>query len=175
MNGFELIKPGILHIGDLQSFRQEMLDANSSMDGTGPLKRMADITQWLEFNQRLENEETVPDNFVAGEQFIYIRKSDNKIVGMINFRHYFNDYLEKYGGHIGYSVRPSERRKGYAKNMLADCLKICKAHGLARVLITCIPENEGSKRTILANNGIYESTVYCESEDVRLNRYWINF
>ncbi len=57
--------------------------------------------------------------------------------------------------------------------MLSDCLPICKAYGLERVLISCIQGNEGSKRTILANGGKYESTVYCEPDGVYLERYWI--
>ena len=166
-----LIKPDLSYESDIQKFRKEMLDANSSMDGTGPLKRMDNIKEWLEFNQRCENKETVPENWVTCEQFIYVREADNKIVGMIQFRHYFNEFLEKYGGHIGYSVRPDERRKGYAKHMLADCLETCKAYGLEDVLITCIQGNEGSKQTILANCGLYESTVYCEPDNVYLERY----
>lgn len=169
-----LIKPSCYYISDIEAFRKEMLDANSSMDGTGPLRRMENIKEWLEFNKTCENEETVPENWVKCEQFIYVREEDNKIVGMIQFRHYFNGFLEKYGGHIGYSVRPDERRKCYAKRMLAECLEICKAYGLKDVLITCIQGNEGSKRTILANNGVYESTIYCEPDNVYLERYWIH-
>ena len=149
-----LIKPELSFESDIQAFRKEMLDANSSMDGTGPLKRMNNIKQWLEFNQMCENKETVPENWVTCEQYIYVRESDHKIVGMIQFRHYFNEFLEKYGGHIGYSVRPDERRKGYAKMMLADSLNICKLYGLEKVLVTCIQGNEGSRRTILANGGV---------------------
>lgn len=149
-----LIKPELSFESDIQAFRKEMLDANSSMDGTGPLKRMNNIKQWLEFNQMCENKETVPENWVTCEQYIYVRESDHKIVGMIQFRHYFNEFLEKYGGHIGYSVRPDERRKGYAKMMLADSLNICKLYGLEKVLATCIQGNEGSRRTILANGGV---------------------
>ena len=169
-----LIKPDLSYERDIQLFRKEMLGVNSSMDGTGPLQRMDNIKEWLEFNHRCENEETVPENWVPCEQYIYVRKADNKIVGMIQFRHHFNMFLEKYGGHIGYSVRPDERRKGYAKNMLADCLEICKVYGLKDVLITCIQGNEGSKRTILANNGVYESTVYYDSDNVHLERFWIH-
>ncbi|WFA08778.1 GNAT family N-acetyltransferase [Tissierella sp. Yu-01] len=168
-----LVKPDHSFKKDIQDFRKEMLDANSSMDGTGPLQRMEKIEEWLEFIQICENEETVPENWVTCEQYIYVRETDNKIVGMIQFRHYFNEFLEKYGGHIGYSVRPGERRKGFAKMMLADCLNICKLYGLQKVLITCIQENEGSKRTILANGGVYESTIYYEPDDVYLERYWI--
>ena len=65
-----LIKPELSFESDIQAFRKEMLDANSSMDGTGPLKRMNNIKQWLEFNQMCENKETVPENWVTCEQYI---------------------------------------------------------------------------------------------------------
>ena len=102
------------------------------------------------------------------------REEDQKIVGMLQIRHYFNDYLEKYGGHIGYSVAPSERRKGYASQMLKTALPKCKELGIDKVLITCIDNNEGSRKTILSNGGVYESSVYEPNEKVYLERYWIN-
>lgn len=169
-----LIKPDISYKNDLQAFRNEMLDDKSSMDGTGPFQRMENIGDWLEFNKKCEHKESAPENWVTCEQYIYVRELDNKILGMIQFRHYFNEFLEKYGGHIGYSIRPNERRKGYAKMMLADCLNLCRQYGLDKVLVTCIQGNEGSKRTIIANGGVYESTVYCEPDSVYLERYWIH-
>jgi predicted acetyltransferase len=93
---------------------------------------------------------------------------------MLQVRHYFNDYLSKFGGHIGYSIRPSERRKGYAKEMLKSVLPFCREINLENVLITCIEDNIGSEKTIIANGGIYESTVYEPNEKVNLKRYWIN-
>ncbi len=93
---------------------------------------------------------------------------------MIQVRHRFNEYLEKYAGHIGYSVRPSERRKGYAKHMLALVLPFCRALGLERVLISCHDTNEASRRTILANGGVYESTVFHPDDGGMLERYWID-
>jgi predicted acetyltransferase len=173
MDRCKLVKPDLSYEKDILAYRQEMLDANSSMDGTGPLRRMDRVQDWLDFNRKLENKDTSPADLVPADQYVYVRETDNKIVGMIQFRHCFNDFLEKYGGHIGYSVRPSERRKGYAKRMLSDCLQVCKAFGLEKVLISCIKGNEGSKRTILANGGSYESTVYCEPDGVYLERYWI--
>ncbi len=173
MDKCRLIKPDISRAEDIRDFRSEMLQAGSSMDGTGPLARMENIEEWLEFNRMLENEDTVPAHLVPADQYIFVREYDNRIVGMIQIRRRFNEVLEKYGGNIGYSVRPSERRKGYAKQMLAACLPLCKAIGLDRVLVTCIEGNEGSRRTILANGGEYESTVYCEPDKVTLERYWI--
>lgn len=173
MDACALIKPDSSMEEEIRLFRNAMLEAGSSMDGTGPLRRMESVAQWLESNRLWESEETIPPNWVPSEQFVFVREADGKIVGMIQFRHRFNEFLEKYGGHIGYCVRPDERRKGYAKRMLAECLKVCRAHGLLRALVTCIEGNEGSRRTIRANGGAYESTVYCERDGVYLERYWI--
>lgn len=104
---------------------------------------------------------------------MFVRKSDHKLLGLLQVRHFFNDYLEKYGGHIGYSIRPSERRKGYAKEMLRMALPLCRQLGLERVLITCIDGNTGSEKTILANGGVYEFTVHEPNENVELKRFWI--
>jgi predicted acetyltransferase len=102
-----------------------------------------------------------------------IRNNDKRLVGMIQIRHYFNDYLEKYGGNIGYSIRPSERRKGYAKEMLKTAFPFCRELGLKRVLITCIDGNIGSEKTILANGGVYEYTIHEPNENEDLKRFWI--
>lgn len=99
-----LIKPDLSFENEIEAFRKEMIEANSSMDGTGPLKQMSDIKEWLKYSQCCGNKEYVPENWVTCEQYIYVRVADNKIVGMIQFRHYLNEFLEKYGGHIGYSV-----------------------------------------------------------------------
>lgn len=84
-----------------------------------------------------------------------------------------NDYLEKYAGHIGYSVRPCERRKGYAKEMLGMALTFCRELGIDNVLVTCADGNVGSEKTILANGGVYEYTIHEPDEDIDLKRFWI--
>lgn len=144
------------------------------MDGCGSLKRMENPADWLAQVEKMARKETVPANGVPSTQFIYVREKDGRIVGMIQVRHCFNDFLRMYGGHIGYSVRPSERRKGYATQMLQDCLPFCREIGLERVLITCIDANIGSKKTIMANGGVYESTVFEPKGQVHLERYWID-
>lgn len=168
-----LIKPTTEYGTQIMEYRQEFLDVGDSMDGCGPLRRFDNYLDYLSICKDYENPETVPENLVQATQFICIRKSDNRLIGMIQVRHHFNEYLEKYAGHIGYSVRPSERRKGYAKEMLKMALPFCREIGLDKVLISCIDGNIGSEKTILANGGFYESTVLEPNSNRFLKRFWI--
>lgn len=168
-----LTQPDSSFSEQIAAYRKEFLDRGSSMDGTGSLRRMEDPEDWLKQVRDLSREETTPSTWVPSTQLIYVRKSDGRLVGMLQIRHRFNDYLEKYAGNIGYSVRPSERRKGYAEGMLRTALPHCRGIGLKKVLITCGEGNEGSRRTILANGGVYESTVFEPQEKISLQRYWI--
>lgn len=173
MEDYILIKPTVEYAEQIAEYRKEFLEAGDSMDGTGPLRRIDDPSEYIKFCMDCENPATAPENFVAATQFLFIRSFDNRLVGMIQVRHYFNDFLERFGGHIGYSVRPTERQKGYAKKMLKEALPFCKEIGIEKVLITCIDGNVGSEKTILANGGVYESTVYEPNDNVHLKRFWI--
>ncbi len=168
-----LIKPSTEYADQIKEYRQEFLDAGDSMDGTGSLRRFDDPLDFIQKCKDYECLETLPADRVLATQFMLVRKSDGKVLGMLQVRHYFNEYLEKFGGHIGYSVRPSERRKGYAKQMLKMALPYCREIGLDKVLITCIDGNIGSEKTILANGGVYEYTVYEPNEKEYLKRFWI--
>ena len=170
----KLIEPTMEYDRQIQAYRREFLETEGSMDGCGSLRRFETTREWLDQVEALRRPETTPPQLVPSTQYIYVRESDSKVVGVIQIRHCFNEFLEKYAGHIGYSVCPTERRKGYATLMLRLALPACKALGLDRVLISCVEGNEGSKRTILRNGGVYESTVYEPGEGVYLERYWID-
>ncbi|MCD8342600.1 MAG: HAD-IA family hydrolase [Clostridiales bacterium] len=167
-----LCVPNVCHAAEIAAYRQELLDADSNMDGCGSLRRQESPLDWLDDCQRLHRPDTVPEGWVPSTQYVYVRKSDGRLLGMIQLRWELNDYLT-YAGHIGYSVRPSERRKGYAAAMLRALLPLCKAGGLDRVLLSCEVGNEASRRTILACGGVYHSTVTEPREGRALERYWI--
>ena len=173
MDTIKLVLPAEGFLGQAWDYRRECEAADSDMDGCGPIDTSESARQWLADTRAYADPATVPEGKVQATQFLAVRASDGRLVGMIQIRHYFNEYLEKYAGHIGYSVRPSERRKGYAKEMLRLALPFCRQIGLDKVLISCEPDNPGSRRTILANGGVYESTVHEPGEDIDLERYWI--
>ena len=85
--------------------------------------------------------------------------------------HVLNEQMKSITGHVGYSVRPSERRKGYATQMLAKAKDYLASFGFSEIYVSCLPENEASRRTILANGGEYIETVYLEVDSVKLERY----
>lgn len=168
-----LIEPTMEYDAQIQAYRQDFLNDGSLADGTGSVLRYESTRDWLEHQEQYRHAETVPPDRVPCTQYIYVRENDGKIVGMLQIRHYLNEMLEKYSGHIGYSVCPSERKKGYATQMLAAALETCREMGLSRVMLSCRPENEGSRRTILHNGGVYDSTVYEPEKERYLERYWI--
>ena len=165
-----LIRPTKEYANQIREYRQQFLECADSMDGCGQLRKFKNIQEYINFCKKLEKSPNGLDGFVPSTQLIFVRKSDNKLVGMLDIRHYLTDYLEKFGGHIGYSILPSERKKGYAKEMLKMALPICKEFGLTKLLLTCNESNFISEKTILANGGVYESTVFSSSDNKAVKR-----
>ena len=140
-----LVEPSEEYFAELAAYRNDFLENSDSMDGCGPLRRFDDMKAYLEDTMRYTREETLPEGMV----------------------------LRTFGGHIGYSVRPSERRKGYASWMLKNVQPYCKSLGLSEILVCCLDTNEGSRRTILKNGGRFDGTAYRADENKTLERYWI--
>lgn len=172
MEDLELILPTAEYKTQIERFKQDMLSAGSSMDGCGDLKNDGFET-WLKKCDDWRREENLPEGYVPATQFICVRKSDDKVVGMIQIRHRLNDRILNYFGHVGDSVAVDERNKGYGKKLLALGLKECKKLGISRVLVTCKDTNVAPRKCIVANGGRYEDTRTME-EGINLERYWID-
>ncbi len=128
-----------------------------------------------DFDNYLNNLELkeAKDGLVPDSVFFLLDEDRNKLIGAVNIRHYLNDYLLKFGGHIGDGIRPSERKKGYATKMIELALIECKKLGMDKVLITCNKSNIASAKTIIKNGGILENEIK-DSDGEIIQRYWIN-
>lgn len=174
MDEIKLIKPTMEYAEDIMQFRQEILDAKDpdAFAGCGNLEECTTAQQWIDTISLMENQETCPEGRVSANIFIAVRTSDNKIVGVIDLRHHLgNPVLSLWGGHFGYIVRPSERKKGHAREMVRQNLEKCKELGLHEVMITCNRSNIASERTILANGGVFEKEVLVDGEFTK--RFWV--
>ena len=160
-----------LPVGDeseaYREYREEFKAFSSPMDGTDLLGVTEDTKEWVEKENGMWRKENLREGYVPSTLLVAKRRKDERVVGMINIRHTLNDYLLKCGGNIGYSVRPTERGKGYGKKMLSLSLPYLKALGNNRALVTCNVTNEASRRIITSNNGVYENTID------GIERYWI--
>jgi predicted acetyltransferase len=99
---------------------------------------------------------------------------DGKIVGRASIRHELNEWLNRFGGHIGYAVATQYRMKGYAAEILKQSLDYCRnVLRLDQVLVTCDDDNFGSIKTIEKNGGELENKIFLETENKTKRRYWI--
>ena len=150
---------------------EEFRKYESVINGHGSIDKFATYEEWLEKLAIYENKETLPENRVLSTQYITVRESDNKVVGLVNARWYLNSFLMFHGGHIGDSIRPLERNKGYATEQIRLVLDEFKKRGEKRVLITCKKSNLASARTIEKNGGVLENEVEYDGDTYK--RYWV--
>jgi len=125
------------------------------------------------FVARILRDEDSPDP-PRVPQTTYWATENDRVVGHIGLRHRLNEELAEFGGHIGYNVRPSCRRRGLATEMLRRVLATPKAREIGRLLLTCAPDNVASNRTIVTNGGVLERTIFADRVGRSTNLYWID-
>ncbi|AAK80441.1 putative acetyltransferase [Clostridium acetobutylicum] len=166
----KLLKPSIKYKNQVLEYKKEFIKNHDTLAGTSYLADYDSYEDWMKFV--LDNEkENTKHTGVPAHMYLAVREADDKLVGMINIRHTLNEYLYNYGGHIGYSVKRDERRKGYAKEMLKMALKECKKLKISKVLVTCDSNNIASAKTIKSCGGILENEIL--DGDKLVQRYWI--
>ena len=165
-----LIYPSMDYARQVVDYKAAFLAAGDSMDGTGGLDKAESFEAWFADWHKKLREETVPAGLVPATTYLAVDEHGT-LVGMIDIRHRLNDWLMQHGGHIGYSVAPAHRRKGYAKEMLRLALLECPALGIQKALVTCYDNNIASAKTIEANGGVLENKV--DDDGSLLRRYWI--
>ena len=172
MDKIILVKPDLSYADEIIKYKEESLAESPVINGSAGLDRFSSIEVWLEELKKRSCEDTVPKGLVPSSTYLGVREKDNYIVGMIDIRHYLNEYLTQVGGHIGYGVRKTERNKGYAKQMLKLALEKCKELKIKKVLITCDEDNIASEKVILSANAKLEDIRNVDGENKK--RFWID-
>ena len=167
-----LVKPDLSYADEIIKYKEESLAESPIINGSAGLDRFSSIEIWFEELKKKSCEDTVPKGLVPSSTYLGVREKDNYIVGMIDIRHYLNEYLTQVGGHIGYGVRKTERNKGYAKQMLKLALEKCKELKIKKVLITCDEDNIASEKVILSANAKLEDIRNVDGENKK--RFWID-
>lgn len=171
MDTLQLIEPSVL----LEKEYNDMLNEwYQSGENLAPFILKYDATDFEKLIEQIKGFKQgidIPDTFVSHSTF-WLVNSANKILGVVNIRHRLNDRLRKEGGHIGYGIRPLERRKGHATKILELALAEAKRLGITQALITCNKDNIASQKTILKNKGKFHEENLVDGV-VKLS-YWID-
>ncbi|MDP2345989.1 MAG: GNAT family N-acetyltransferase [Deltaproteobacteria bacterium] len=165
-----LVRPSLAFVASHLEFIEEM---SAVGDTIWPSRLPRSGEELATFVARLFLKETAPEPPAVPES-VHWGVVDDRVVGFIALRHQLNEQLAKFGGHIGYEVRPSCRRQGVATAMLRLLLVTERAQTLRRILVTCAPSNAGSRKTIEANGGLLESIVFVDEVQRETCRYWID-
>lgn len=169
-----LKKPNIDCKERVLNFKKEFIDNKEELRGTAFLEITEDFEEWLGILKANFGEETVMKGYVPASTYMVLSEDHDKteIIGMLDVRHRLNDHLEKFSGHVSYSVAQKYRNQGYATEMLRQALDICQVYGIDNVLVTCDKENLAGIKTIEKNNGKFENEI--DRGDKIVNRYWID-
>ena len=139
---------------------------DKEINGSELLDQMDSYEEWLVSVSNNTSPETVNPVWVVTDTFFAVNE-DGRIVGIIDLRHTLNDFLQDFGN-SGYSVRPTERRKGYATEMLRQLKDVAKQAGMTELHMATFQDNVASVKTIVKNGGVPEREFEAEGKPARM-------
>ena len=157
-------------------FINEFYEYDSEINGSGGLDRYLEESTYEEWLKKVLADidiANVLQSRVPALTYFYIREEDDKLLGMINMRLALNEFLKREGGHIGYCIRPTERRKHYATDMLNDALRVYDTLGIKEIILTCDKSNIASAGVIKNCNGELVAEFYSDTFKEEIQKYII--
>lgn len=172
----KMVFPNIAYKSKAIEYINELYAYGSEIHGSGSLDRFlreATYEEWLKKILRDIDIANISESKVPALTYFYVREDDDKIIGMINIRLALNDFLAREGGHIGYSVRPTERKKHYATSMLKDALPVCRIIRIEDVILTCDKSNIASANVVKNCGGKLDEEFFSDTYGEIIQRYVI--
>ena len=172
-----LVFPNIAYKEKAINYINEFNEYGSEINGSGSLDdflKESTYEKWLEKVFDDMDIANIKKPRVPALTYFYVREEDDEIVGMVNIRLALNDFLRNEAGHIGYSIRPTQRRRHYATDMLSEALKVCDTIWIKEVLVSCDKENIASAGVILNCNGVLKNEFHSDTFDEDLQMYVIS-
>lgn len=170
-NSLFLVKPTVTLKEGYLNFYSEWLDSGENMVPWVIQNVPSNFETMVKSLVDNESSTNLPEGWVPHSTYWLINEM-NIVIGAVNIRHQLTNILLESGGHIGYGIRPSERRNGFATKLLALSLKKAKELGINKALVVCDEDNIGSTKTILNNGGIPDSD-FTEEDGNIIKRYWV--
>ncbi|RDU23199.1 GNAT family N-acetyltransferase [Anaerosacchariphilus polymeriproducens] len=165
MDAIKLVSPTIEWKDKAINYRKEHFEYGEMIIyGSELFDKINNYEEWLESVTKNASPLTVDPNWVLTDTYFAVREKDEKIVGIIDLRHFLNDFLKDFGN-CGYSVRPSERKKGYATEMLRQIIIRAKDCKMKELNLAVEKSNIPSIKTINRNGGVYERSFHYEGEE----------
>lgn len=178
MEKFYLEEPSQERKKDILDYLNEFVLYNSDVNGAGALDKILSGQSFEEALDRclnMKNEEYAKKyGRCQSKTFLLIRKNDNKLIGMINVRWNLTEEMKRFGGNIGYGIRPTERSKGYNKINLYLGLLEAKKIGLDKVMLDCETSNIASRKTMESLGGVLDRTEIDPYDGILTSVYYID-
>lgn len=170
-NKINLVRPTLELKEKALSYREEHYrHGEKVIYGSELFDKTESYEEWLSAVTQNADPETVNENWVVTDTFFAVRQSDGRIIGIIDLRHTLNEFLKDLGN-CGYSVRPSERKKGYATEMLRQLIRVAKEAEMNELHISVEKENMASVKVIQKNGGVYERSFSFEGETADIYKF----